>query len=198
MSLLIGKKTTSGIRYISVEYAMDFTAVVHTLKNFYKTVEKVDALIELGNLNYLGKTPYKKCKGEEDLINCDAKIRDRKLSPGKHGTSIARDEAEFLKKLERNCRGLNCCFLFDQGKWHVLVGGHKEGLESVDESVLDKSKRMEGLDVFNYKPDDSYNKLKPVDFYSWNDVQQSADTSNTAYYIFRGERLLTILTPEPK
>lgn len=198
MSLLIGKKTSSSIRYISVEYAMDFTAVVHTLKNFYKTTGKVEALINLGNLNYLGKTPYKKCKGEEDLINCEAKIRDRKLSSGKHGTSIAKDEADFLKKLERECYGLNCCFLFEDGRWYILVGGHKEQIESIDESVLDKSKRMDGLDVFNYKPDDSYNKLKPVGFYSWDEVQQSAHATNTTYYIFRGERLLTILTPEPK
>ncbi|MBF0578180.1 hypothetical protein [Dysgonomonas sp. GY617] len=195
MSLLIGKKTTSGIRYISVEYAMKFTTVVHTLKTFYKTVEKVDALIDLGNLNYLGKTPYKKCKGEQDLINCESKIRDRKLSPGKHGASTAKDESDFLKKLERECRGLNCCFLFDEGKWYVLVGGHKEQIESIDESVLDKSKRMDGLTVFNYKQDDSYNKLIPVDFYSWNEVLQSANTTHTTYYIFRGERFLSIITP---
>lgn len=196
MNLLIGKKTTSGIRYISVEYAMKFTTVVHTLKTFYKTVEKADALIDLGNLIYLGKTPYKKCKGEEDLISCESKIRDRKLSPGKHGASIAKDEADFLKKLERECRGLNCCFLFDESKWYVLVGGHKEEIESIEESVLDKSKRMDGLTVFNYKPDDTYNKLNSVDFYSWNEVKQSANTTNTTYYIFRGERFLSIITPE--
>lgn len=198
MSLLIGKKTSSGIRYISVECAMTFSTIVHTLKTFYKTTERVDALINLGNLNYLGKTPFKKCKGEEDLINCEAKIRDKKLSEGKHGTSIVKDEAEFLKKLERNCRGLNCCFLFEEDKWYVLVGGHKQQIESIDESVLDKGKRMEGLEVYTYKPDDSYNKLNSVEFYSWDQVKQSANTNNTTYYIFRGEKFLTIITPEPK
>ncbi|MDR1716454.1 MAG: hypothetical protein LBS20_11485 [Prevotella sp.] len=198
MSILIGIKQAEYIRYISVEYIPAFSQIVSTLKTFYKTSERVKALIELGNLNWLGKSPCNKCKGDNDMINCEAKIRDKKLSPGKHGSCIAKDEKEFVKKLERNPREINCCFLYEDGQWYILVGGHKESIHTIDETVLKKGRLMEGLEVCKYDPNSEHYKLPKEDFNSWNEVKQKAEETNTTYYIFRGDKLLTIITPTPK
>lgn len=198
MSLLIGLKQEDGIRYISVstEYGHKFDKVVSILRNFYKSPEKVKTLIDLGNLHWLGPSPYNKSKGSEDLVNCEAIIRDRKLSPGKHGFCHTDTEENFVKKLDRDCRyGLNCCFLFDENEWHILMGGHKENVRTIDASVLKKGTRMEGLSVYEYCPDQDYNRLSGKDFYTWQEVRLSADESNKPYYIFRGEKLLTIIHP---
>ncbi|GAB6119601.1 hypothetical protein [Dysgonomonas termitidis] len=202
MSLLIGMKSESGnIRYISVstEYKHKFDKIVATLRNFYKSPGKVNTLIELGNLHWLGTSPYKKSKGEDDLVNCEAIIRDRKLSPGKHGTQFADSEEDFVKKLERDCRsGLNCCFLFDDGQWYILVGSHKENIKTIDASVLQKSTRMDGLTVYTYEPDCSYQTLSEKEFHTWEEVRASSGRDNKTYYIFRGEKLLTIIHPAVK
>lgn len=197
MSLLIGIQQPEYIRYISVEYVPKFSQITSTLKTFYKTPERVKALVELGNLNWLGKSPYKKSKGDSDLINCEAKIRDKKLSPGKHGSCMAKDEKDFVKKLERNTRGLNCCFLYDNGQWYILVGGHKENIRTIDETVLKKDRLMEGLEVYKYDPGSEYHKLSKIEFYSWNEVKENAKETGTTYYIFRNNKLLTIISPNP-
>jgi len=203
MSLLIGMKSESGnIRYISVstEYKQTFDKIVATLKNFYKTPEKVKALIDLGNLHWLGASPYKKSKGGDDAVNCEAIIRDRKLSAGKHGAQFAGSERDFVKRLERDCRsGLNCCFLYDtDNRWYILAGSHKENINTVDSSVLQKSTRMDGLKVYTYNPRENYQTLPEQDFYTWEEVRASADRENKVYYIFRGEKLLTIIHPAVK
>lgn len=200
MSLLIGIKNNDGnIRYISVstEYTQKFDKIVGTLRNFYKSEEKVKALINLGNLHWLGCSPYNKSKGESDVVNCEAIIRDRKLSAGKHGTNFTDSEENFVKKLERDCRvGLNCCFLFDDGQWYILVGSHKENIKTVDSSVLKKSTRMDGLTVYTYDPQSNYQTLSSKDFHTWEEVRESADKDKITYYIFRGEKLLTIIHPK--
>ena len=199
MSILIGIKDADGIRYISADYPQQFEKVVHTLKNFYKSSEKVKALVDLGNLDYLGSSPHKKSKGSNDLINCESRIRDKKLSAGKHGRKTARDDNEFIKQLERNPgRNLNCCFLYEDNKWFILIGGHKESINAIDEKVLKKSQLMDGLKVYVYEQSNQYNRLAERSFYSWTGVQQAADKEQIPHYIFREEKFLTTITPNPK
>jgi hypothetical protein len=201
MSILIGLKTPGNIRYISVSpvYKSGFNKVIATLRTFYKTQERVKALIELGNLDWLGISPYKKCKGIDDTVNCESLIRDRKLSPGKHGAQFVPDEKEFVKKLTGTSRGnINCCFLYENSEWFILVGGHKESIRLTDESVLGKSALMDGLKVYRYEPENQYHKLSGESFLSWAEVKQSADEKQTVYYIFRGEKFLTIISPSVK
>ncbi|NDW08753.1 hypothetical protein [Dysgonomonas sp. 520] len=201
MSLLIGIKQTDNIRYISVsnEYPQKFDRIVATLRNFYKTSEKVQTLISLGNLNWLGPSPHYKSKGDDDVVNCESKIRDKKLSPGKHGSMTVTGEEEFVKKIDKQERGsLKCCFLFENNQWYILVGGHKENICTIDQSVLKKDRLMEGLEVFKYDPNSDYSRLSAEKFHSWNEVKQKADEASTTYYIFRSDKLLTIITPTPK
>jgi hypothetical protein len=198
MSILIGIKDVDNIRYITADYPQQFEKIVHTLKNFYKSPEKVKALIDLGHLDWLGASPYKKSKGINDLINCESRIRDKKLSPGKHGWKTVRSNNEFVEQLERNPgKNLNCCFLFEDSKWFILIGNHKENIGFIDETILKKSQLMDGLNVYVYEPDNQYNRLATKSFYSWYEVQQSADEKQIPHYIFRGERFLTTITPNP-
>lgn len=199
MSILIGIKDVDNIRYISADYPQQFEKVVHTLKNFYKSPEKVKALIDLGNLDWLGPSPYRKSKGIDDLINCESRIRDKKLSPGKHGWKTVRSNNEFVEQLEHNPgKNLNCCFLYENNNWFILIGNHKENIDSINETILKKSQLMDGLKVYVYEPDNQYNRLTEKSFYSWDEVQRSADDTQTPHYIFRGERFLTTIIPNPK
>ncbi len=196
MNLLIGIKQPDHIRYISVEYVPEFNKLISILRTFYKTRERVEALIELGNLNYLGLSPYKKSRGDSDPVNCEAKIRDKKLSPGKHGSCTAKDEKDFVKKSGHNTSG--CCFLYEDNGWYILVGGHKESIQTIDKSVLEKGRLMEGLEVLKYNSDSEYNRLSTEEFHSWNEVRQSADETGITYYIFRSGKLLAVIAPTPK
>lgn len=196
MSILIGIKDAERIRYISVDAPQDFDKIVSRLKTFYKTFESVNALIGLGNLNYLGMCPFKKSKGDFDMIHCESRIRDKKLVPSKHSYSFVDDEMQFIDKLESNPgRNLNCCFLYDNDKWYILIGDHKESLDKVDKSVLHKSKRMDGLQVFTYDSENKYDKLISHDFHSWKGIQQSADEKQIPHYVFRGEKYIHTIIP---
>ncbi len=206
MSILIANKREKDIRYITVETdrIKQFDWILNTLRNFYRSPEKVEALIELGNLEWLGPSPYKKNKGDEDIVNCESKIRDKKLSPGKHGASYACDEEDLIKRLERNHvydqnsynYSVNCCFLFEGGKWSVLVGAHKEDIKTVDKSILKKETLMQGLEVYKYNPASKYRKMESATFRFWSEVQQKADGENCTYYIFRSNILITVVTPQ--
>lgn len=208
MSIIIAQKQEKYIRYITVEtdYISHFDWVLNTIRNFYKTPEKVSALIDLGNLEWLGPSPYKKNKGDEDIVNCDSKIRDRKLSPGKHGSSTVTSEEQLMEQFsrshytytrsdQRNYR-INCCFLFEDGKWYALVGGHKESIVTVDKSFLRKEILMDGLNVYYYKPESDHQKLQPENFFVWSQVQKKADEKNRIYYIFRNNRLISVIYPK--
>lgn len=200
MSILIGRKTESGsILYISLsnEYKQTFARITAILKNFYRTPERVEALIELGNLHWLGGSPYKKNKNGDDIVNCESLIRDRKLSPGKHGSQYADTEEKYVTKNDRTGK-IDCCFLFDNdGQWYVLVGAHKERLATADESILEKSTLMYGLKVYKFEPNDPHTKLQEKEFYTWEEVKKAANKANIPHYIFRNERLLTVIKPTP-
>jgi hypothetical protein len=200
MCILIATKKNGKIRYITLESdsLSQFDRIVNTLRNFYKKPERIEALIELGNLEWLGPSPYKKSKGDDDTVNCLSKIRDRKWSPGKHGSSCAGDEEEFLKAIDRNRRDylVNCGFLFDEGKWYILVGGHKESIEAIDISILKKEKLMERLVVCFYRPTNNHRKLEPQAFRRWSEVQDAADRLGRKYYIYRDEKLISVIHPQ--
>jgi hypothetical protein len=200
MCILIATKKDGKIRYITLESdsLSQFGRVVNTLRNFYKKPERIDALIELGNLEWLGLSPYKKNKDDDDIVNCLSKIRDRKWSPGKHGVSYADNEEEFLNAIDRNRRDylVNCGFLFDEGKWYILVGGHKESIEAIDISILKKEKLMEGLLVCFYRPTNNHRKLEPQAFRRWSEVQDTADRLGRKYYVYRNEKLISVIHPQ--
>ncbi|MDR2005296.1 MAG: hypothetical protein LBQ74_19920 [Prevotella sp.] len=200
MSILIAIKKNDKIHYITLDsdYYSQFDWVVNTLRNFYKKSERVEALIELGNLEWLGPSPYKKNKDNDDIVNCLSKTRDRKWSPGKHGASYADNEEEFLNVIDRHRKDylVNCGFLFDEGKWYILVGGHKESIEAIDISILKKEKLMEGLVVCFYRPTNNHRKLEPQAFRRWSEVQDAADKLGRKYYVYRNEKLISVIHPQ--
>jgi len=200
MCILIATKKNDKIRYITLEsdHYNQFDRIVNILRNFYKNPERVEALIELGNLEWLGLSPYKKNKDDEDIINCLSKIRDRKWSPGKHGSSYADNEEELLKAIDRNRQDylVNCGFLFDEGKWYILVGGHKESIEAISISILKKEKLMGGLTACFYEPSNNYRKLEPQSFRRWSEIQDAADKLGRIYYVYRNERLISVIHPQ--
>lgn len=195
--LFIGIKEEKYIRYISVEYCdSDFEKIVARLRNFYKTSQKVKALIELGNLEWLGPSPYKKYKGD-DYISCQAKIRDKSLSAGKHGSSIADTQEAFARQIENNKFGrFHCCFLFEDEQWYLLVGTYKGHIDTIDESMLKKEQLMAGLEVYKYNPDSNYQKLESVKFRAWSQVQDQSNKDNRTYYIFRNNKLISVINPQ--
>lgn len=207
MSIIIAKKDEIGYRYITVETdkIRHFDWILNTIRNFYKSPQKVSTLIDLGNLEWIGPSPYKKTKGDDDIVNCEAKIRDKKLSPGKHGYSYVTDEQALLKNFDR-CDDyyimnspyyrINCCFLFEDNKWYVLVGAHKEAIETVDKSILLKDNLMKGLEVYKYTPSSNYHRLENSNVKSWTHIQQKANENNRNYHVFRNNKLIKIIHPQ--
>lgn len=100
---LIGKANENGsITYIYCHFDGYPSHNGFILKNYYDTEEKVDRLLELGNLSSLGET----------LEACVAYSRDR----GETG-----QEAEVVRNLETYLEdyndGIDFFYVFQQGEW---------------------------------------------------------------------------------
>lgn len=185
MSLYIGKQQESSeIMYISVSWVTLYGTVATKLKNFYPTQQRVDALLELGNLVCLGSTPYGKYNWDEgfDCIHCRAEIRDDKEKKGKHLPRYS-SETEFLK-LEGHL------FLYKEGCWHYRFDGVLSA--TLPEILPDLSnKPLKGLEFYKLdeKGDLSYSYGK--DFKCWNDIIVKSNEEQAPIFIFRGGKLIT-------
>lgn len=184
MNIYIGQQQDSGVvRYISTsEYSN--RRITPILRNFYSKESRVSALIELGNLNTVGPTPYGKSDGYNDSIHCYAEIRDDKKGKGSRLPKYS-SETEFLS-LEGHL------FLYKTGKWHYH---YTDGLsDDLPEKLPDIStKPLEGLELFYLDEKGEISRSYNRDIKSWNEIKVKSDEKKSPAFIFRNNKLITTI-----
>lgn len=183
--VIIAQKQPEGIiRYVSVPkfYNYDLPSI---LKNFYPRETRVSALIDLGNLVTLRPTPFGKPRSYYDKIYCRAQIRDDREKKGKHQPRYADSEEELLK-LEHEG------FLFKEGGWHYFKDGILSA--SLPEFLEDrKPSSLSGLEVIHMDKDGLLDTLSASEITNWETLRSKAKDDNTAYFIFRNNRIVSII-----
>lgn len=187
MSLYIGNKQESGIiKYVSVSWSPFYNQVATKLKKFYPTQKRVDDLLELGNLMFVGSTPYGKYNWDEgyDSLHCRAEIRDNKEKKGKHLPRYG-SETEFLK-LEGHL------FLFKDDKWHYH---YPDGLSTDLPQILPviSNDSLAGLEFFYLDEKGEISYIYGRDFKCWNDIVAKSNNDKTPIFVFRNGRLITTI-----
>ena len=122
MSIQIGKLLANGtVRHIKVTNEELSERFIRVLKRFYPNDQRVDALLELGDIHRLGPSPYGRWTDCRDEIHCFGAIRDGRRD-NTHLPRIA-DSVELFKSYAEDC------FLFADGKWWYLSGEERIPLE---------------------------------------------------------------------
>ena len=178
MKVKVGKVLPDGrIRHIEVFYEGESEATIFTLKNFYVTDKRIDALLDLGNVHRLHPSPYGRWQGHEDKVHCDAAIRDNGDSKKQNESRISANKEEFVMLTE-------LCYLYENGKWTVHIG--KRYSESIDfHALLDiiKWHPFSGLEVYEFNKENTFSQTY---FSDWNDMLNESKS----LYVFRGNRLV--------
>jgi hypothetical protein len=192
MTVRIGKLLPDGqIRHIEVFETGELEEIAFRLKNFYSTEKRLDALLDLGNLYRLGATPYGRYKWYDDILHCQAAIRDDNGSKKKHETAVSCDREFFTQSAE-------VCFLHENGNWLILAGKRMISIatpEIIRQAVL---RPLEKLEVYSGLSASSFSKLHE-DFAGWKELEEFACSKNQTLCVFRKNRLVKIINhPQTK
>lgn len=185
----IGKLLPDGtVRHIKLERTKGHDVTSSVLKNFYSTVERIDALLELGDLVYLGASPKGNWKGKGDDVNCCALIRDCGEKLKFCRSQLAIDRENFSNQEELS-------YLFDNGAWHGMNNGRKEILSPFCLSGLFKEKpSLEKLHVYGNKKSE-YHALPSRNFSTWEEMLEAANEEKQSFFVFRKDKLICIVNP---
>jgi hypothetical protein len=185
MSVKIGKLMPDGkIRHIDLFSGGMSESTIFTLKNFYTTEKRVDALLDLGNLSHIGPSPYGRCTDEYDFVHCYAAIRDNGANKKKNEAYVVEDKRMFANLAEVG-------YLYENGKWTILIGERSESIEFSQVLELIKWQPFRCIRIYEFQE----NKLSEIHtpFLNWDAMRTYADKENKALYIFRNNRLATAI-----
>jgi hypothetical protein len=166
MKVKIGKLLPDGrVRHIEIS-SVEERKIAFMLKTFYSNDRQLDALLELGNLVYIGSSPCGKFGGINDGLHCYAEIRDNKKSLNKHGAQITNNKETFLNPKEN-------CFFFENGKWTVQ---------------LQEKDTLSQLTVYSVKDKDFSREW--ISGLTWRQLLQKSGEENKSYYLFNKKNKL--------
>jgi hypothetical protein len=183
MSVKIGKLLPDGcVRHIEIFHGGISGATASTLKNFYSTEKRIDMLLDLGNLYHIGSSLYGRCTDRNDYLHCNAAIRDKGENRRKNEAVTSENREIFVKSAE-------VCYLYENGKWSILVGKHSVSIDFSTVFNLIKRNPLSRLEIYEFKNDGSFSKISDA-FSNWDEILSHAATENKSLYIFRENRLV--------
>lgn len=183
--MILAQKLENGeIKYIQLfTYQRETTSQI--LKTFYSKEERVNALINLGNLRHLGPSPYGEYKPREsDKVHCAAFIRDQK---GSRGRNIPKFCSHYELQIESGH-----IFLYDQGVWQYF-NGHEFTKELPAVLAEKNSVTMKGLEYRTLSDSSEITPIYSKNFYSWAEVQKEAKERDKPIFVFRDNQLITTI-----
>ena len=193
----IGKLLPDGrVKYITLSYDGYFSHAGHILKTFYPTEKRVDALLELGDLQSIMPSPYGKFSGNihNDRIHCRAYIRDFNLPAKERKAQTEKSEEEFLRY------GLS--YLYKDGRWYFSDDGRKPmnisdiSFSCYEEEYTPYSNLPGNIKIYSVSPEGYMLSVKN-DKDSWEELQGLADECRTPLYVFSGKgRLIKTIHPQ--
>lgn len=183
MSIQIGKLLANGtVRHIKVTNEELSERFIRVLKRFYPNDQRVDALLELGDIHRLGPSPYGRWTDCRDEIHCFGAIRDGRRD-NTHLPRIA-DSVELFKSYAEDC------FLFADGKWWYLSGEERIPIE--DYFIKPVKNTVSNLAVYYNEKSSLYATPR---MRSWQEIEEYAERDGKILYIFNGRRLVRIIKP---
>lgn len=187
MEIRIGKLETDGtVRHILLEYADEKT--IPLLLTFYSRESRLNALIELGNLERLFGTPYGKNTGYDDTVHCRAQIRD-------NGAKKIRNQYEVEENTRDYAKLNGCVLLYAQGVWYSLQNNNCERLSP--QSRLNEASPAYPFDGIRlYMPDPENGGLDTIsiqDFNSWDDLHAWTEINDAPIFVFRDNKLIATI-----
>lgn len=174
----------SQVKYITLSSDLSYEEVGILLKNFYSKKERVEALINLGNLSLLGPSPSEPYKGEGDEINCKSAIRDEGLSASDNQFKTTTIDA--LPNLPDKC------YLFRYDYWQYYQRKRWQSVYYYSNSIKAKDEDLNGVKLYKLADKEG---LAQVDsnFTSWQHIQAHAAMKDTTYYAFQNNKLTKII-----
>ena len=181
MSIQIGKLLANGtVRHIKVTNEELSERFIRVLKRFYPNDQRVDALLELGDIHRLGPSPYGRWTDCRDEIHCFGAIRDGRRD-NTHLPRIA-DSVELFKSYAEDC------FLFADGRWYYLSDVERIPIE--DYFIKPVKNTVCNLTVYYNEKSSLYATPR---MRSWQEIEEYAEREGKILYIFNGRRLVRII-----
>ena len=183
MSIQIGKLLANGtVRHIKITNEELSERFLRVLRRFYPTEQRVDALLQLGDIHRLGPSPYGKWTNCYDVMHCFAAIRDGR-NDNSHLPCTA-ESVELFKSFAEDC------LLYAEGKWYYLSDGERIPLE--DYFIKPEKNTIKHLAVF-YNAHAGFARIHNLT--KWEEIEEYAEREKTILYIFKGHRIVRIVKP---
>jgi hypothetical protein len=191
-TIIIGKVLTDKqVKYIKCDGYDTLFWAARTLLSFYSRENRLDALLDLGNLDWLGASPFGKYVFDDDPINCISRIRDRKGDAGEESADILPGKDIF--------RTARCpVFLFEDGQWSMYNNNECAALHS-PYGILPslRTYSFQSYSTIRYSHDAERSKengkVKKFDFPNWSALMRKAGEDGDTYYVFCGRRLIATI-----
>lgn len=184
MNITVGKANTDGtVRSIEVTNKQCIIRLVNILQNFYCRVERIERLLDLGDLYRLGPSLSCTYQSEDDKVHCQT-FQSKYNSSSVYKARTVADRQIFLEENRRQF-----VMLFENGKWTAIYRKCESDSRLVDHNFyITKADSLDRLHAI---------KLNGVDYAhadldksSWAAILESARSYQAPVYIYRGRRLI--------
>lgn len=191
----IGKKLPDGkVKYIKVHYDGYFSWTGRILRTFYRTEKRVDALLELGSLSSLGKTPYGKNlmpPKELDQIHCRAYIRDFGYTDKEFLPQVASNKEQFLDNA-------SIAYLYENGKWYQSCEGRIQDISSCHLTHYEEhgshNPNIGQCEIYSVSCNSTLQRLSPIPQF-WKQLEKLAVEEQKTFYVFHKNRFVKAVPP---
>ena len=195
---IIGKLQADGtVRSVYLHHDGYFSHAGRILRTFYRTENRIDALLALGNLSGLGPSPYGKDASTPqalDKLHCRAYIRD-------YGRNEKEEKAEIFPGKELFFAGGEIAYLYDNGHWYHACGGRVTDITSPLVTHLEEEfgpyPNLKDVEVSALKGGDYPLERTARNACTWQELDVLAAQEQKTLYVVRRKdnRLIKIVRP---
>lgn len=194
MTTIIGNVLPDGrVKYIRCNSNQTMRMIAHLLTVFYPQQNRVDALLKLGTIGYLGQSPYAPSEGRPGHVHCIALVRDYKANEQKNKPEFITGKDIFLKA---NCPA----FLFEDGHWLLAWEGEFIRINSSYDIPLVRTINRSRLTYIGISNDKERSKknwaIQKFSFTTWSNMCKQAFSNGDTYYVFRDQKLIATINPK--
>lgn len=188
MDIRIGKLNPDGtVRHIRLANS-EREFIIPLLLNFYSRENRLDALLDLGNLADINCTPYGKWTGWNDIVHCCAEIRDNKEKRIRNEAQEEDSAKDFAKLKE-------CKLLFVRGRWFILRDRYSEQLSLYSNLNARMSDPLKDINAYTASKEKQFNSVPMHNYHSWDDLRAYAVEKQETLFLFRKRKLIATIRP---
>ena len=193
--ILIGKTLPDGkVTYIKLEENVSLGYVGRTLLRFYTKETRLDALLDLGNLQSFRPSPFGYYTGNADEVHCLSKIRDLNFPVQQEGAAMAESKDSFASAKYP-------AFLWEDGHWLMVRDKAFVSFDFDTDFRVRQPRTFKSLSIqrisSHRKRCDGNDEIKGFCFGSWAEMVAKATENGDTYFIFAKNKLIATINPKP-